>query len=69
MSALETEAHAGTEFDARVDYLRQTTCEVARGLVGAHQAAMAMLVDSNWAQAQQYSGGAAAKLVIEALGV
>jgi hypothetical protein len=39
---------AAQEFDARVDHLLQTTCEVARALVGVHQAAMAMLVDADW---------------------
>jgi GAF domain-containing protein len=48
------EAAATEEFDLRVDRLLQTTCEVARGLVGAHQAAMAMLIAGDWAQARKY---------------
>lgn len=45
---------ATEEFDARVDHLLQCTCEVARGLTGAHQAAMAMLVGGDWTQARKY---------------
>jgi GAF domain-containing protein len=49
-----TESAAHTEFDARVDHLLQTTCEVARALIGVHQAAMAMLIAGNWTQARKY---------------
>jgi GAF domain-containing protein len=45
---------ARAEFDARVDHLLQKTCEVARSLVGAHQAAMAMVVDGDWSGARKY---------------
>jgi GAF domain-containing protein len=45
---------ARNEFDARVDHLLQTTCEVARALTGAHQAAMAMLIGGDWTQARKY---------------
>jgi GAF domain-containing protein len=45
---------ATEEFDSRVDHLLQTTCEVARALVGAHQAAMAMMVGGDWTQARKY---------------
>src|SRR5262249_54804153 len=48
------ERDAQTEFNARTDHLLQTTCEVARALVGAHQAAMAMLVAGDWANARKY---------------
>jgi GAF domain-containing protein len=42
------------EFDARVGHLLQCTCEVARGLTGAHQAAMAMILEGDWAHARKY---------------
>jgi GAF domain-containing protein len=45
---------ARSEFDARVDHLLQTACEVARALIGAHQAAMAMLIAGDWAHARKY---------------
>jgi GAF domain-containing protein len=45
---------ATDEFDVRVDHLLQTTCEVARALVGAHQAAMGLIVAGDWAQARKY---------------
>ncbi len=45
---------AADEFDTRVDHLLQCTCEVARALVGAHQAAMGMIVGGDWAQARKY---------------
>src|SRR5438874_12233692 len=45
---------ATQEFDVRVDHLLQTTCEVARALVGAHQSAMAMMVGGDWTQARKY---------------
>jgi GAF domain-containing protein len=45
---------AQVEFETRTDHLLQTTCEVARALVGAHQAAMAMLVEGDWARARKY---------------
>lgn len=45
---------ATEEFDGRVDHLLQCTCEVARRLTGAHQAAMAMLVGGDWTQARKY---------------
>jgi GAF domain-containing protein len=50
----DTEAAANEEFERRVDHLLQTTCEVARAMVGAHQAAMAMLVGGDWAHARKY---------------
>jgi GAF domain-containing protein len=45
---------AADEFDTRVDHLLQCTCGVARALVGAHQAAMGMIVGGDWAQARKY---------------
>jgi GAF domain-containing protein len=48
------ETAAREEFDARVDHLLQATCEVARALIGAHQAAMAMLVEGDWTHARKY---------------
>jgi GAF domain-containing protein len=42
------------EFDNRVDHLLQVTCELARAVAGAHQAAMAMLVAGDWTQARKY---------------
>lgn len=48
-----TEA-AANEFDTRVDHLLQSTCEVARGLTDAHQAAMAMLLEGDWTHARKY---------------
>jgi GAF domain-containing protein len=53
-SVKERESTAQVEFDARVDHLLQTTCEVARALIGADQAAMAMLVGADWAKARKY---------------
>lgn len=47
-------AAAREEFETRVDHLLQRSCEVARGLAGAHQAAMAMIVAGDWAHARKY---------------
>jgi GAF domain-containing protein len=49
-----TITQATEEFDSRVDHLLQTTCEVARALVGAHQTAMAMMIGGDWTQARKY---------------
>jgi GAF domain-containing protein len=49
-----TEVSATEEFDCRVDHLLQTTCEVARALVGAHQGAMALIVEGDWTHARKY---------------
>jgi GAF domain-containing protein len=54
MTAAATDSAAQQEFDARVDHLLQTTCEVARALTGAHQAAMAMLTGGDWTHARKY---------------
>jgi GAF domain-containing protein len=50
----DPEAAANEEFERRVDHLLQTTCEVARAMVGSHQAAMAMLIGRDWAHARKY---------------
>ena len=50
----EAELAATEELDLRVDHLLQTTCEVARALANAHQAAMAMIVGGDWSQARKY---------------
>jgi GAF domain-containing protein len=42
------------EFAARVDAALHTTCELARGLIGAHQAAMSLIVAGEWAHARKY---------------
>jgi GAF domain-containing protein len=47
-------AQADAEFDVRVDELLQSTCEVARALVGAHQAATALIVAGDWIDARKY---------------
>lgn len=52
--AADAAAAATEEFDARVDHLLQCTCEVARALTDAHQAAMAMIVSGDWSQARKY---------------
>jgi hypothetical protein len=54
MSETTDSTAAAEEFDSRVDHLLQTTCEVARALVDAHQAAMAMIVAGDWSQARKY---------------
>lgn len=54
MSEITDSASAADEFDVRVDHLLQTTCEVARAVVDAHQAAMAMIVAGDWTQARKY---------------
>jgi len=50
MSEIDPQA----EFDTRVNHLLQTTCEVARTLVGAHQTAMAMVIGGDWGTARKY---------------
>jgi GAF domain-containing protein len=45
---------AATECDSRVDVTLQATCEVARALIGAHQAAMSLIVAGDWAHARKY---------------
>jgi GAF domain-containing protein len=45
---------AQAEFESHVDATLQTTCEVARALIGAHQAAMSLIVAGDWAHARKY---------------
>jgi GAF domain-containing protein len=45
---------AQAEFETRVDATLQTTCEVARALIGAHQAAMSLIVAGDWPHARKY---------------
>jgi GAF domain-containing protein len=42
------------EFESRVDAILQMTCELARALIGAHQAAMSLIVAGDWAHARKY---------------
>jgi GAF domain-containing protein len=46
--------HAQLEFEGRVDATLQTTCELARALIGAHQAAMSLIVNGDWTHARKY---------------
>ena len=45
---------ARVEFESRVDATLQTTCELARALIGAHQAAMSLIVAGDWLHARKY---------------
>ena len=45
---------AAVEFESRVDATLQMTCELARTLIGAHQAAMSLIVAGDWAHARKY---------------
>jgi GAF domain-containing protein len=45
---------AKVEFETRVDSTLQTTCELARALIGAHQAAMSLIVAGDWLHARKY---------------
>jgi GAF domain len=45
---------ARAEFRSRVDATLQTTCELARALIGAHQAAMSLIVAGDWPHARKY---------------
>jgi GAF domain-containing protein len=45
---------ARVEFESRVDATLQTTCELARALIGAHQAAMSLIVAGDWHHARKY---------------
>jgi GAF domain-containing protein len=42
------------EFESRVDTTLQTCCELARALIGTHQAAMSLIVGGDWAHARKY---------------
>jgi hypothetical protein len=45
---------ARVEFESRVDATLQTTYELARALIGAHQAAMSLIVADDWLHARKY---------------
>jgi GAF domain-containing protein len=45
---------AAIEFQSRVDTTLQTCCVLARSLIGAHQAAMSLIVAGDWAHARKY---------------
>jgi GAF domain-containing protein len=45
---------AVAEFERSVDATLQTACEVARALIGVHQAAMSLIVAGDWAHARKY---------------
>jgi GAF domain-containing protein len=45
---------ARVEFECRVDVTLQTTCELARALIPAHQAAMSLIVAGDWRHARKY---------------
>jgi len=45
---------AAVEFETRVDATLQTCCELARALIGAHQAAMSLIVAGDWSHARKY---------------
>jgi GAF domain-containing protein len=45
---------ARVEFQSHVDATLQTTCELARALIGAHQAAMSLIVAGAWLHARKY---------------
>jgi GAF domain-containing protein len=49
-----TEDVVATEFEVRVDTTLQICCELARVLIGAHQAAMSLIVAGDWARARKY---------------
>jgi GAF domain-containing protein len=48
------EGAVAIEFESRVDSTLQLCCELARGLIGAHQAAMSLIVAGDWAHARKY---------------
>ncbi len=54
MSAIAPEDPAALEFENRVDATLQTSCELARALIPAHQAAMSLIVDGDWLHARKY---------------
>jgi GAF domain-containing protein len=45
---------ARVEFESRVDATLQTTCELARALIPAHQAAMSLIISGDWRHARKY---------------
>jgi GAF domain-containing protein len=53
MSALPQDQVA-VEFECRVDAALQLCCELARAMIGAHQAAMSLIVGGDWMHARKY---------------
>jgi GAF domain-containing protein len=45
---------AAREFETHVDATLQLSCELARALAGAHQAAMSLIVKGDWRHARKY---------------
>src|SRR5215470_12879043 len=43
-----------TDFDVAIDHVLQVTAHVARDLIGAHQAAAAMMVNGDWKSVRKY---------------
>jgi GAF domain-containing protein len=43
-----------TDFDAAIDHVLQVTTHIARDLIGAHQAAAAMIVGGDWKTTRKY---------------
>ena len=48
------DAAAATDFDAAIDHILQVTTHIARDLIGAHQAAAAMIVGGDWKTVRSY---------------
>jgi GAF domain-containing protein len=48
------EDHVATEFESHVDATLQLCCELARSLIGAHQAAMSLIVAGDWSHVRKY---------------
>jgi GAF domain-containing protein len=53
MSALPKDEVA-VEFECRVDTALQLCCELARAMIGAHQAAMSLIVGGDWLHGRKY---------------
>jgi GAF domain-containing protein len=53
MSAVPQDRVA-VEFEGRVDSTLQLCCELARAMIGAHQAAMSLIVGGDWLHARKY---------------
>jgi GAF domain-containing protein len=43
-----------TDFDAAIDHVLKVTTHIARDLIGAHQAAAALIIDGDWKTARDY---------------
>ncbi len=48
------DATTETDFDATIDHVLQVTTHIARDLIGAHQAAAAMIVGGDWKTVRKY---------------